>query len=93
MSLDVEGLGVIVGDVAWGGNWFFLVSSAPCELVPVNIARLTAAAEAVRRGLVGKGIRSAAGQDSEAFVGARQGGRPYLAPLGLRPFDEDETVP
>ena len=63
VSRDVEGLGRRVGDVAWGGNWFFLVSSAPCELVPGNIARLTAAAEAVRRGLVRHGITGADGAE------------------------------
>ena len=26
VSLDVPGLGAVLGDVAWGGNWFFLVS-------------------------------------------------------------------
>jgi 4-hydroxyproline epimerase len=25
VSIDVPGLGPVVGDVAWGGNWFFLV--------------------------------------------------------------------
>ena len=24
-SVEVDGLGTVVGDVAWGGNWFFLV--------------------------------------------------------------------
>ena len=27
VSLDVPGLGEIAGDVAWGGNWFFLVDT------------------------------------------------------------------
>ncbi len=63
VSLDVEGLGSIVGDVAWGGNWFFLVSTPPCDLVPGNIARLTAAAEAVRRELVRRGITGADGAE------------------------------
>jgi 4-hydroxyproline epimerase len=63
VSLDVEGLGSIVGDVAWGGNWFFLAEAAPCELVAGNIGRLTAAAEAVRRELVCKGITGADGAE------------------------------
>ena len=63
VSLDVEGLGSIVGDVAWGGNWFFLVSTPPCDLVPGNIGRLTAAAEAVRRGLVRHRITGADGAE------------------------------
>ena len=26
--VDVDGLGPVVGDIAWGGNWFFLVDSS-----------------------------------------------------------------
>lgn len=63
VSLDVEGLGSIVGDVAWGGNWFFLANAAPCELVAGNIPRLTAAAEAVRRELVRQGITGVDGAE------------------------------
>jgi 4-hydroxyproline epimerase len=29
VAVDVPGIGVVVGDVAWGGNWFFLVSEHP----------------------------------------------------------------
>lgn len=28
VSVDVEGLGQVTGDIAWGGNWFFLVDTA-----------------------------------------------------------------
>jgi len=63
VSLDVEGLGSIVGDVAWGGNWFFLAKAAPCDLVAGNIGRLTAAAEAVRRELVRNRITGADGAE------------------------------
>lgn len=28
VSVDVPGIGTITGDIAWGGNWFFLVDSA-----------------------------------------------------------------
>ena len=27
VRLDVPGYGEVVGDVAWGGNWFFLVEA------------------------------------------------------------------
>ena len=32
VSVEVESLGTVSGDVAWGGNWFFLTSFAPCDL-------------------------------------------------------------
>ncbi|MBC8117523.1 MAG: proline racemase family protein [Candidatus Saccharimonas sp.] len=28
MTVNVEGVGQITGDIAWGGNWFFLVDAA-----------------------------------------------------------------
>jgi len=41
VSVDVPGLGHVTGDVAWGGNWFFLteVPGVPIELA--NVAALT----------------------------------------------------
>ena len=51
----------MTGDVAWGGNWFFLVGDHGQELELANVARLTAFAESVRRGLVRQGITGADG--------------------------------
>jgi 4-hydroxyproline epimerase len=61
VSVEVEGLGTIRGDVAWGGNWFFLTSSAPCDLVLANAAQLTEAATAVRDALQAQGVRGKGG--------------------------------
>ena len=47
VSVEVEGLGTVRGDVAWGGNWFFLTSFAPCDLEFANVGALTAAATAI----------------------------------------------
>jgi 4-hydroxyproline epimerase len=74
ISVEVEGLGEVRGDVAWGGNWFFLTSSAPCDLVLANVGKLTLAASSIRNGLSSAGIR---GQDGapiehvEMFAPAR----------------------
>jgi proline racemase len=38
VPLTVPGHGEVTGDVAWGGNWFFLVSPSP---VPIDIRHLT----------------------------------------------------
>ncbi|EMI53125.1 Proline racemase [Rhodopirellula sallentina SM41] len=32
VQVEVDGFGTVVGDIAWGGNWFFLVGSAPAEI-------------------------------------------------------------
>lgn len=47
----VEGFGEVQGDVAWGGNWFFLTASRPCALELENLEGLTDFAWKVRRAL------------------------------------------
>lgn len=51
VGVEVEGLGTVVGDVAWGGNWFFLAESTPYPLTLSNVRALTDAAEKVRAAL------------------------------------------
>jgi 4-hydroxyproline epimerase len=47
----VEGFGEVQGDVAWGGNWFFLTNDRPCALDTKNLEQLTDSAWKVRRAL------------------------------------------
>lgn len=56
VALDVPGVGLVVGDVAWGGNWFFLVRDHGLPVEPAAISELTAFAWRVRRGLEATGI-------------------------------------
>ncbi len=49
VSLNIPGHGVVTGDVAWGGNWFFLVREMRGDLAVGNIESLTAEAWEVRR--------------------------------------------
>ena len=58
ISVEVAGLGPVRGDVAWGGNWFFLASTTPpCDLVLENVGPLTQAATAIRDALTAQGVR------------------------------------
>jgi len=41
VTVNVPGLGSIIGDVAWGGNWFFLVQDHGQDLSLANVDRLT----------------------------------------------------
>ncbi len=56
IEINVEGLGTITGDVAWGGNWFFLVHESPAALIPQNIGLLSDAAGKIRAALNREGI-------------------------------------
>ena len=57
VALDVPVLGAITGDIAWGGNWFFLVHHSPLPLELENVAGLTRATLAIQAGLEAQGIR------------------------------------
>jgi len=51
LRVEVEGLGPVTGDVAWGGNWFFLTQDVGVEVAPRNIAVLTDIASRIRGAL------------------------------------------
>lgn len=77
VCLEVQGLGQITGDVAWGGNWFFLTPDYPADLESSNIAELSTAACAIRDALWAQGITGAKGAkiDHVEFLGAPQSSR------------------
>jgi len=41
VSLEVPGIGAVVGDVAWSGNWFFLIEKHAQDLKLANVDALT----------------------------------------------------
>lgn len=49
VSVEVEGVGRVSGDIAWGGNWFFLVKDHREEIAVGNVERLTDVAWRIRR--------------------------------------------
>lgn len=61
VSVEVAGLGVVTGDVAWGGNWFFLTRLSEPELNVENAPALRAHSQAIRSALEAAGVRNAAG--------------------------------
>lgn len=56
VTVDVPGVGPVTGDVAWGGNWFFLVKKSPIALESSNIAALTDLTQRIRKALETAGI-------------------------------------
>lgn len=51
VSIEVPDLGTVTGDIAWGGNWFFLCKEAPCTLVLENERALTEAGLKIQQAL------------------------------------------
>lgn len=56
VSVQVEGHGGVMGDVAWGGNWFYLVSDHGQTIEHKNVERLTDFAWRIRQALEREGI-------------------------------------
>ncbi|TNF72496.1 MAG: hypothetical protein EP299_09550, partial [Acidobacteria bacterium] len=56
VELEVEVLGRVVGDVAWGGNWFFLAHLPDEKLELANLERLLAVTKSIRRATDAAGL-------------------------------------
>ena len=61
--VEVPGFGPVCGDVAWGGNWFFLVEAHSHELALSKVESLTNFTWAIRQALSRNGITGANGQE------------------------------
>ena len=56
VPVDVPGHGRVFGDIAWGGNWFFLVSEHGQDLQMSNVEALTEYTWAMLKALEAQGI-------------------------------------
>src|SRR5262249_10376130 len=63
VAVDVNGFGRVTGDVAWGGNWFFLIDDHPLDLSLSNLDRLTEFTWAVKEALAPQRIAGADGHE------------------------------
>ncbi|ANO51751.1 proline racemase family protein [Woeseia oceani] len=61
VALAVEGIGTVAGDIAWGGNWFFLIHDHGLAVEPGNIRQLSEFATRVRRALDNSSLCGAGG--------------------------------
>ena len=57
VALQVPGVGTVVGDIAWGGNWFFLVAEHGLAISGDTLEALTDYSVAVQKALEDQGIR------------------------------------
>ncbi len=77
VEVEVAGFGRVRGDVAWGGNWFFLVNGAPWALELKNLEALTDYSWKIRQALTAQGVTGAGGAEIdhiELFGPARSAG-------------------
>ncbi len=63
VAVAVPGHGTVHGDVAWGGNWFFLASDHGQRIASDNVDTLTAYSWALREALAAQGLTGADGAE------------------------------
>jgi 4-hydroxyproline epimerase len=63
VMVEVDGYGTVRGDVAWGGNWFFLSEGAPVALTLDHLEALTEYACRIKEGIVRQGVTGAGGAE------------------------------
>jgi len=63
VKVQVDGIGEVVGDVAWGGNWFFLVNNHGQEVRLANVDRLIDLTWRIRQALNREGITGSNGEE------------------------------
>ncbi len=68
VSVEVEGLGLVTGDVAYSGNWFFIVDPSPVSVTPKNLRALTDATIAVREAVIAQGVCGEDGQPIDHVI-------------------------
>lgn len=56
VQVNVPDLGPITGDIAWGGNWFFLVEQSPVAIDYQNIKLLTEVSLKIKQALADQGV-------------------------------------
>lgn len=63
VTVEVPGVGLVRGDIAWGGNWFFLVDWPHPNLTLEHVSELTAWTTQVRQALAAQGVTGAGGAE------------------------------
>jgi 4-hydroxyproline epimerase len=63
VAVEVPGHGRVVGDVTWGGNWFYLVSDHGQTLELRNVEHLTAFTWDIRQALIRQEVTGKDGQE------------------------------
>ncbi len=83
VALEVPGLGRVTGDVAWGGNWFFLTELPALPLELANAAALTDATARILEALRSAGIT---GRDGAEIDHVELFGPPHRSDADSRNF-------
>jgi len=68
VSVETEEFGTVVGDVAYGGNWFFIVDPSPIPVSTGNIRQMTDMAIAIREASIAQGVGGEGGEPVDHVI-------------------------
>ena len=83
VQVEVESYGAVVGEVAWGGNWFFLTGDCPLPLIRQNVEALSSYCWSIRQALKRNEI---SGPDGEEIDHIEISGPPTLPTADSKNF-------
>ena len=95
VPVSVDGRGTITGDIAWGGNWFFLAGADNIALDVAGIDALSRYAWEIRKALRRQGIAGAGGQEIDhiELFGPSDSGRAHARNFVLCPGGSYDRSP
>ncbi len=68
VTVETAEFGAVTGDVAYGGNWFFIVEPSPIPVAPENIRPLTDMAIAIREASIAQGVGGENGEPVDHVI-------------------------
>ncbi len=68
ISVHVPNYGEVTGDVAYGGNWFFIVDPSPIPVQTGNIGQLTDLSIAIRQASIAQGVGGEKGEPIDHVI-------------------------
>ncbi|MCV2879338.1 proline racemase family protein [Sedimentimonas flavescens] len=95
VKVEIDGIGTVTGDIAYGGNCFFLVDPSPIPVTATNIRQLTDVTVAVREALLaqGYGCDNGAPVDHVIFYGPPETPEGHSRNFVLCPDDAYDRSP
>jgi 4-hydroxyproline epimerase len=78
VEVALEGAEAVRGDVAWGGNWFFITDDSPCQVEFSRLQELTGYTRRLRRALAAQGIAGADGTEIDHIEVSAPSGRNFV---------------
>lgn len=63
VAVDVPGVGRVVGDIAWGGNWFFITTLPGPIIEPDSVSALLGVTRRILAALREQGVRGRGGEE------------------------------